>query len=360
MNINLRITAVFYMVSYLMICPFSFAADDTDPPKPAKIFNYPSEMKVKFTGPWNTVKKKKKKDGMYPVKLTYTGADGQEHTLDVEVAPRGITRRMKVCKFPPLKIFFDKEKTKGTEFRGNGSLKLVTYCDLNSKYEQYYVKEFLTYRMYNLLTEYSFRVKPLSIEYIDSEKGGDSVTRFGFLIEDVDEVAKRNDVEKLTIPKVRKYRTLDPVTTSHFSLFQFMIGNLDWSTTSGPKVDGCCHNFRLIGPGNEMTPKYGIPYDFDASGLVNTHYAAPPEGLKVKNVRQRLYRGFCAFNDHLPQSASLLNEKRAEMLAMFNNNTYLNSKSKKDSVKYLEGFYEILNDPKKFQKSVTDKCRGKK
>jgi hypothetical protein len=228
MNMNSRITAVFYLVSFLLISPFSFAADDNKPAKPAKLFNDPSEMKIVFTGPWTTVKKKKKKDGMYPVQLTYTGADGQQHSIDAEVAPRGITRRMRVCKFPPLKIFFDKEKTKGTEFRGNNSLKLVTYCDLNAKYEQYFVKEFLIYRMYNLLTEYSFRVKPLNIEYVDSEKGGDSITRFGFLIEDVDEVAKRNDVEKLSLAKV-KFRTLDPVTTSHFSVFEFMIGNLDWS-----------------------------------------------------------------------------------------------------------------------------------
>jgi hypothetical protein len=139
-----------------------------------------------------------------------------------------------------------------------------------------------------------------------------------------------------------------------------MIGNLDWSALSGPEVDSCCHNFRLIGPGNEENPKYGVPYDFDSSGLVNAHYAAPPEGLKVKNIRQRVYRGFCAFNDHLPDSAALLKEKRPEIIGMFQNNTYLEDKTKKDSIKYLNDFYDVLNDPKKFQKGVTDSCRGKK
>jgi len=342
------------MISFTLITQSSYAAGDK---KPAKLFNDPSEMKVTLTGPWHTIKRNVKKDALYPVTLTYTAADGQQHTIDAEVAPRGITRRLRVCKFPPLKIHFDKKKMKGTEFRGNKSLKLVTYCQIQSKYEQYYVKEFLVYRMYNLLTEYSFRVKPMMIEYKDSEKDDDPITRFSFLIEDVDEVAKRSDLVKLSLAKI-PYTELDPVTTSNFTMFEFMIGNLDFSAYSGPKKDGCCHNSRLIGAGNELNPKYGVPYDFDASGLVNAHYAAPPEGLKVRNIRQRLYRGFCAFNAELPQTVALFNEKKADMMALFENNSHLTDKTRKSAIKYIEDFYEIINNPKKFKKDITDKCRG--
>lgn len=354
MNTNSGFLTTILLIIFLLISPLSNAAKDSKPPK---LFDAGSVMKVTLTGPWKTVKRNVKDDVMYPVKLSYTGADGQQQVLDVEVAPRGITRRLRVCKFPPLKIHFDKDKTKGTEFRGNKSLKLVTYCQVNTKYEQYYVKEFLVYRMYNLLTDYSFRVRPMIIEYKDSEDDDDSITRFSFLIEDVDDVAERNDFKELSIATT-PYRKLDPVTISKFSLFQYMIGNLDWSATGGPKKDSCCHNARLIGVNNETLPRYGVPYDFDSSGLVDAHYASPPNGLKMRNIRQRLYRGFCAFNDELPQTAVLFNEKKAEILALFENNSYLNDRTRKTAISYIEGFYEILNDPKRFKRYITDKCRG--
>jgi len=332
----------------------SFAAGET---KPDRLFSDASEMKVTLSGPWRTIKKNKKTDRLYPVKLTYTGKDQKQHTIDANVAPRGITRRLYACKFPPLKIHFDKKIVKGTEFRGNKSLKLVTYCQDRNQYEQYYISEFLIYRIYNLITKYSFRVKPMIIEYKNSEKGGGAITRFSFLIEDIDDVAKRNDLEKLAIATVPHYQ-LDPVTSSNFSLFQFMIGNLDWAALDGPKEDSCCHNSRLIGAGEEVSPKYGVPYDFDSSGLVNAHYAAPPDRLKVRNIRQRLYRGFCLFNDTLPQTVKLFKEKKANILALFENNTHLTNKTRQRAVDYIEDFYKIIDDPKLFDRYIIDKCRG--
>ena len=314
-------------------------------------------MEITLSGPWRNIKKNVKKDALYPAKLTYKSADGQQHTIDVEVAPRGISRRLDVCKFPPLKIHFDKKKVKGTEFRGNKSLKLVTYCQANHKYEQYYIKEFLVYRIFNLITEFSFRVKPLMVEYRDSVKTGDSIVRFGFLIEDIDDVAKRNDMKKLTIPVV-PINQLDPVLSSNFSLFQYLIGNLDWAATGGPSKDRCCHNSRLIGKGANVNPKYGIPYDFDSSGLVNAHYATPPDGLRVRNVRQRLFRGLCRHNDTLAQSAELFREKKADIIALFKNNPHLTDKTRDKSIAYIEEFYAVLNDPKRYKKELTDKCRG--
>ena len=137
-----------------------------------------------------------------------------------------------------------------------------------------------------------------------------------------------------------------------------MIGNLDWAATDGPKENSCCHNSKLIGAGEDVNPKYSIPYDFDASGLVNAHYAAPPDGLKVRSVRQRLFRGFCAYNDSLPQASELFREKRADILALFENNPNLTDKNRKSAIKYIEDFYKTLNDPKRFKKEITDKCRG--
>ena len=353
MNINPRPALINLLIGLLLIATFSIAAKENKPPK---IFSDATEMNVTLSGPWRKIKNNIKKDDFYPAQLTYTGADGQQHTIDVEVTPRGLTRRFKVCKFPPLKIHFDKEKMKGTEFRGNKSLKLVTYCQANSKYGQYYVKESLAYQIYNLITEYSFRIQPMMIEYQDSEKD-DSITRFSFLIEDADEMAERNDLKKLTVGRV-PYKKLDALETSNLSLFQYLIGNLDWAATSGPDKDKCCHNGKIIGKSENENPKYAIPYDFDASGLVNAHYAVPPDKLKVRNIRQRLYRGFCNHNDMLPQAVAKFNEKKPDIMALFESNTHLTDRNRKNAIKYIEEFYEILNDPKRFKREITDKCRG--
>jgi len=354
MFINPRFILSAALLGLLLAAPLSFAQDKAKLPK---LFSNTGEMQVTLSGPWRTIKRNIEKDDLYPAQLTYTGADGQQHTLDVEVSPRGLTRRLRVCDFPPLKIHFDKENTKGTEFRGNKSLKLVTYCQTSTKYEQYYIKEFLAYRIYNLITDYSFRVRPMVIDYTDSQSKSSSIIRFGFLIEDLDDVAERNDLKKLSVAKI-PYTELDPVTISNFSLFQYMVGNLDWAATDGPEEESCCHNAKLIGAGNDAIPKYGVPYDFDSTGLVNAHYALPPNNLKVSNIRQRLYRGFCHSNDQLPGSVKLFNEKKTNILALFKNDKRLTDKNRETAIAYIEGFYATINDPDKFKKEITDKCRG--
>jgi hypothetical protein len=353
MLVNSRFKISIVLIGMLLAAPL-FAQENTKPPK---LFSDTSEMKVTLSGPWRTVRNNIKKDALYPVQLTYMGADGKQHTIDAEVAPRGITRRLRVCDFPPLKIHFDKEKTKDTEFRGNKSLKLVTYCNTHNKYEQYYIKEFLTYRIYNLITEYSFRVRPMIVEYKDNQSKKWSISRFSFLVEDLDDVAERNDLKKLAVAKI-SYRTLDPVETGKLGLFQFMVGNVDFATNEGPEDDSCCHNTKLIGTGDYSTPKYSIPYDFDSTGLVDAHYAFAPTQLKLRSVRQRLYRGFCLANDELPETIALFNTKRPDILDLFRNDTHLTDHNRKKAIKYIEDFYKIINDPKALKKEITDKCRG--
>ena len=349
---NGRFGLLFALVSVLLSVPL-FALENSEP---TSLFSDNSEMNVTLEGPWRTIRNNIKKDDRYPAQLSYTGGDGVRHTIDVEVAPRGLSRRFRVCDFPPLKIYFDKEKTKGTEFHGNKSLKLVTYCKSQGEYEQYNIKEYLVYRIYNLITGYSFRVRPMIVEYKDSKSAKWSISRFSFLIEDLDDVAGRNELKKLSITQIA-YKTLDPVETSKFSLFQFMIGNVDYASNDGPEPDECCHNTKLIGAGNDLVPRYSIPYDFDSTGLVDANYAYAPTVLKLRNIKQRLYRGFCFTNDQLPDTIALFNQQKPAILGLFNNNEHLDGHYRKKAIDYIEDFYKI-NDPKKLRKEVTDKCRG--
>ena len=137
-TVNTRFAKFIFLTGILLTPLTSFAAEDT---KPVKLFNVATEMSVTLTGPWHRIRKNVKKDVLYPIQITYTDTDGKQHTIDAKAGPRGITRRLDVCSFPPLKIHFDKSKVKNTPFRGNNSLKLVTYCQTNSKYEQYNITE---------------------------------------------------------------------------------------------------------------------------------------------------------------------------------------------------------------------------
>ena len=99
----------------------------------------------------------------------------------------------------------------------------------------------LIYRMYRQLTDYSFSVRPLSVVYYDSKRDRADDPRFAFLIEDDGDLAKRHDMKKLKIPRARHTR-FEPQLTSEFSLFQYLVGNVDWGAVQGPDPEACCHS----------------------------------------------------------------------------------------------------------------------
>jgi len=335
--------------------PAICAEDEDNSPKPAKLFSTSETLTVTMTGPWKYIERHDKDQEAKPAKIEFTDDLGNKNTLALTVERRGITRQT-VCRYPPIKLRFEKETVKGTTFRGQKSIKMVTHCDKGSKYEQYYVLEMLAYQMYNLITDFSFKVRPLAITYTDSDSGDVQEPKFAFLIEDDSDVAKRNGQRKLDIAKTRS-RKLDPQEASNIALFQYMIGNLDWATLRGPDPDKCCHNAKLIGQDPENGPIYPVPYDFDASGLVNAHYAAPPANLPVSKVTQRLYRGFCRFNDSLPGARQRLLDNEEAIYALVNNESRLTSNSQKKALKYLGQFFEILKSDKNYEKKVIGKCR---
>jgi hypothetical protein len=118
----------------------------------------------------------------------------------------------------PIKLIFEKEAVEGTPFRGNKSLKLSTHCDSGERWEQYAVKEMLAYHIYNLVTERSFKVRALSVTYVDSADHSHDGPHFGFLTEDDSSLAKRNHLEKLAMPKI-DVAQLEPLESSRFALF---------------------------------------------------------------------------------------------------------------------------------------------
>jgi len=347
---------VLTLCSVLILLIFGMQALSADD-KPAKLFSSEDTLNVTITGPWRDIKRNKENQRPYSGKIEFRDDQGKQVTLNLTLERRGITRQ-RVCEFPPIRLRFKKEEVKGTVFRGQDSLKMVTHCENAERFEQYYILEMLSYRMYNLITDFSFRVRPLNVTYVDSNSGKKDEGRFAFVIEDDSDVAKRHDMKKIKIDRMRVSQ-LVPRVASEMSLFQYMIANTDWSALDGPGTDSCCHNSKLIGPEPfQKTDKaYPIPYDFDSSGLVNAHYAVPPNGLPIRSVRQRLYRGYCAFNDELEAARQLFLEQEAAIYALLENEDRLFTSTKSKSKKYIGGFFKIIKNPRNYEKKVVKKCR---
>lgn len=337
---------------------FLLAADTEEASsKPAKLFESENNLSVTITTQWQDLERDEKYQGTYPATIEYTDENGQPVKLPLTVERRGV-KRQETCDFPPIKLRFEKEAVKGTLFRGQKSLKMVTHCERATRFEQYFMIEMLAYRMYNVITDYSFRVRPLSITYTDSESGRSDDARFAFLIEDDSDVAKRHDLKKLEIPKIGPSR-LDKPLTSEFALFQYMIGNVDWAALSGPDPQECCHNVKLIAPRplEKGDIIYPIPYDFDSSGIVNAPYAAPPAGLPIRKVTQRLYRGYCLHNETMPAARQNFLAHEAAILAVLDQEERLNSSTRNKARKYLDRFFDIIKDDKYWNKQIMAKCR---
>ena len=299
--------------------------------------------------------RQKKEKATVPGVLRYMDIDGNNIALDVGVSTRG-NSRLEQCRYPPLSINLKKKQVASTVFAGQDELKLVTLCRDTATYRRYLSQEYTIYKVYNLLSEYSFRARMLKVTYREPSGRQPKEALPAFLIESDKEVAKRLEMTRIKADIV-KHSQLDIGQLSILTLFQFMIGNTDWSVLNGPSGEQCCHNGKVVGPPDSRDAWVVLPYDFDQSGIISTSYAIPSELLPIKSVRQRLYRGFCNGNAQLESTIASFNGKRSVIEELFAS-VPDGSSANKAALKYLRSFFEIVNDPKEKQKQLIDRCRG--
>lgn len=330
-----------------------------------RLFASESALSITLDAPFPTlVKQAKTKADPFDATLTVTDGAGPAQAIPLKINARGKSRRMAgYCTFPPLSLDFGEKATvKGTPFQGQGKIKLVTYCRGDQSYDQRIVLEYLTYKLYNLVTPLSHRVRPAEVTYRTgpADKGA---TRFGFLIEDPDDLARRNDLDELEVgPNVAiRVSQLDPRATARATVFEYMIGNLDWGFFQGPPGEDCCHNAHLLAAEKATvetaTAIKPVPYDFDLSGLVDAPYAGPPPGVRVERVTQRYYRGYCFTNAELPAVFAEFRANKAKFMAVINDEPRLNPDFKAKSTRFLEGFFATLDNPAKLETEFTRRCR---
>lgn len=216
------------VLALLLAASCVHARDNPDP-----LFESASELTVTLQADWRQILRNKEDETRHPAVLGYVDDAGHEHRIEATVETRGITR-LRICRFPPLRTRFKRDATRGTEFDGERSLKMVTHCRTGAAYAQYYVQELIAFRIYNRVTDHSFRVRPLLITYLDMDGDTRAGPAFAFLIEDDDDVARRNGHrEGQRMPLAPG--DYDPLALTRFMLFQYLIGNTDWKCWASPE-----------------------------------------------------------------------------------------------------------------------------
>jgi hypothetical protein len=288
---------------------------------------------------------------IHPGKIWYFEKNGNKRIFDVKIRIRGRFRRnSENCDFPPFEIEFQPSQVKETIFQNQKKLKLVTHCrSRRNLFEQYLLQEYLIYKTYNLFTDLSYRVRLASITYSDNEEKLKSFTKYAFFIENTAQLARRCNTERLHVQYIFPDNT-DSVHVNTLSVFQYFIGNTDWSIPA-------LHNIIIVRK-KPSGPIYAIPYDFEWSGIMNTIYARPQTSLGLSSVRERLFRGFCRSPQEFENTFEIFRKNKEEIYRIYKNQEGIENSQLKQALEYIDEFYKVINNPNLIKKEFLEKCRN--
>lgn len=321
----------------------------------APLFADDSVLAVTIEAPLTTLMRDRPDEVYLAGKFSFTNREGIEQTFDLKVRTRGKYRREEEhCKFAPIRLNFRKSQVAGTIFEGQDKLKLVTHCqNYKPEFEQLILREYLAYRFLNVVTDRSFRVRLMRVRYVDTE-GSRALTRWGFVIEDDDAVAQRNGMQTVKTGNLSSDE-LDRKQQNLVHVFQYLIGNTEYSLFAAEPDEYCCHNIDLMSAHDDGAV-YPLAYDFDFAGLVNAPYAQPNPRYKIQSVRQRLFKGRCRNIELLPATFQRFSDRRDAIYAVVEDLEALTPNSRRYVNRYLNGFFHHISKPQDVQARFIDKC----
>ena len=350
-----RFTPRLWILTAAAICLFPLPgsnpayAGDTAP-----LFVDSHPLEVTINAPFDKIMRERSEDDEHEGTLVYTDANGESVELTVNVRVRGKFRaRHDICDFAPLRLNFKKKQVKDTLFDDQDKVKLVTHCEnKGAEHEQNVLKEYLAYRFLHTLSDLSFQTRLLRVTYVDSDSDR-SRTKYGFIVEHEDELAKRVDAD-IAMVKSAEIDHLDVEQTNLFAVHAYFIGNTDFSAQLGPKEEFCCHNAVLLT--REPGVYLPVPYDFDLSGIVDAPYAAPNPKYGIKRVTDRLYRGLCRDIDSLPATLQMFTDNRDEFESMIDNLDGLMRRTRVEVKDFIDDFYKDIRDEASVERKLIETC----
>ena len=275
--------------------------------------------------------------------------DGTPHTIKVRLRGKS---RLRVCDFLPMRLNFMKSAVEGTLFEGQDKLKLVVPCHTSDRAEKNLIEEYAVYRMFNLVTPASYRVRLLRVTFIDTGHDGENEQLHAFLVEPSAEMAARLGGRESRVPAVALTR-LDADHMALVYVFQYLVGNVDWSLVSSTDEKSCCHNGTLVETDADLVY---VPFDFDLSGFVDAPYAFPPPDLRIDRVTQRRYRGFCTEKETLGKALDTVVSKRQDIASLIDALPVLSDRNKRSRISYLDQFFRAAAKEDKLLERFEKRC----
>jgi hypothetical protein len=258
---------------------------------------------------------------------------------DVTISTRGTFRR-EHCSLAPMEITFKRSVYAYPDTGKIKKIKLVSTCQFGNRNDEYVLREYLVYRMFNALTDSSFRVRLVKITYIDTKKNRKPVEMYGFFIEPKNIMATRlNSVVVNNMNLTQK--DIDLTAMDKVSVFNYMVGNWDWAVQS-------LHNVVILKSMRYSPTSLGVavPYDFDLTGIVDPDYNVPPPETGLKSNRDRRFMGICRQKEVYFAELKWFKGEKEKLYSLVNDFQYLKPVARKDITTYLDSFFDQLIRPK--------------
>jgi hypothetical protein len=314
-----------------------------------RLFKETEPLAFTLTADFNAINKDRNPNSTrrFPAVLTVASDKGPQD-IQVKLGTRGHFRLMaRNCDFVPLRVEFPRDEIAGTPFDGQTNLKLGTHCRGDKAYDNYTLREYLTYRLFNMVTPLSFRARLARATYVEEKNKKTIATRYAIFIEHENEVARRFGGRVVELPRI-VFKDLDAPTLNRMMLFEYMIGNTDFSIWA-------LHNVRIVQDKNRTL--YPVPYDFDLSGLVHAPYAVPDPRIGIRSVLDRLYRGPCRSVDDLEKTTESFRARHGDMMTLLESMRDLEPLARGEAKEYLESFFRMVDKPNAVKKQFVDGCK---
>ena len=299
-----------------------------------------------LTADWNEIVKNKKEKAYHQAQILLVKGATDSIALPAQVKARG-NIRLEICNYPPLKLKFKKSHLAKYNLSGLNEMDIVYPCKQGDLYEQFILKEYLAYKLWELVSPYAFHTQLIRIHCLNEDGQVEKEATYGFLVENSEETADRLNGKRVETPSISS-KAVEKSSELNMSIFQFMIGNTDWNILNRHNLD------FLALPGHTLLVT--IPYDFDYSGLVGTPYAVPHESLKLASVNTRYYQGDCFTEEEVDQHLKIYREQKENILETPYHIQGLNEKSIKQTVEYLNQFFDIIDHPQKLKNQIIKHC----
>jgi hypothetical protein len=355
-NISFRFPVVIFIIALFIsgnAVSFAQTAIPDSSKKSFRLFEDDKIIEITLGFDLTTYMKSKPKDEYLKANITIHLSKTDSINKDIGLRTRGIFRNQ-YCAFAPIELNIKKAGFGYSDLDKISKLKMVPQCSFNKINEDYVLREYIAYKLFNVMTDTSYRVRLLSVTYIDTQKKRKPIKQYAFFIEPSEMLTARTNCVPVKLKTINQ-KSIIPRIMDRLSIFNFMIGNYDWS------VPGLHNVMVMKSQSFDLNGGLGIaiPHDFDWTGLVNPSYAIPTEEIGTENVRERKFFGICRTKEVYRQELDMFLAKKAEFYRVINEFPYVTNQVKKDMTGYLDGFFNQLTGNKDLiLYNLTNTCKS--